>query len=392
MDRRQAATGGGVRVRARAGFKTIGFALATAAALAFPAFAAKAPEPRVFVGYYPSWMDAAADCGAASRLACVSRPITHVIVAFADPHFTWNGDMSSWSGSGLGFKAAPADVKAAIAVLHGRGLKVLLAVGGQTYLDWTALAAEGNGNTAGPITKALAHAVSQLGFDGLDVDDEQDGADASAIRTYRGAVLALRRAADLAGRNKLVALAAWSTGADCTPATGLAPCGGKASVWQGRAGRERLLFSDKDVVAQIDMVSVMSYDAGTAGYDAVRAFALYRDLLPARIIVNIGFETAPQGWGDATLVAHDADARCGGARVKADQFGTAVNRPYSVEGLLRAGPLTWRTTTNPRDGAMLWHLLKTQSLPMCGEKPAASPADIERAAAPFLAVEGRHVR
>ncbi|MDE2182925.1 MAG: hypothetical protein KGJ78_07885 [Alphaproteobacteria bacterium] len=356
------------------------------AILALAAASPSAAGERMFVGYYPSWMDAAnpADCGvdAASKLACVSPVYSHVIIAFAKPDFAWDG--ASWTDTGLDFKLPPAGVRRAVDALHRRNMRVLLAVGGQKYVNWAALAAEGKAGRSGPVTAALTRVVSDLDLDGLDVDYEaRDGA-VDQIGEYADAISAMRRAADQAGRGKILSLAGWSTGADCTAATGLEGCGGRASIWPTPVGRERLLFRDGDVLSKINIINIMSYDGGTESYDPVAAWKLYRDLVPSRIVVNIGFETAPQGWGDATLVINDDDAACRGAIVLADQFGETINRPYSVERLLESGPLAPRPNGNPRDGAMLWHLLKDQHLPACGPSAAASPREIETRAGALL--------
>jgi hypothetical protein len=353
-------------------------------------------QRRVFVGYYPSWLDpvlapSANGCdttqeGApASGLAFAPAAYSHIVIAFADPNFSWDGDMTSWAGSGLQFRASPVQVERAIDALHARKLRVLLAVGGAIYKNWTALAAEGRSRTAGPMTKALAHMVGALGLDGLDIDYEVEGADGAAIADYRDAIRALDTAVRLAGRGKLLTLAAWSIGADCTTATELSPCRGETSSWPGGfAGRERLTFADPNIVRMLSIVSVMSYDAGYENYDAVRAWTLYRALLPKRIVVNIGFEIAPEGWGGGRLVAEDAQAECPGSVIVADQFGEPVNQPYSVDRLIKAAPLSRRPHGNPQDGVMLWNILKNENLPDCGSLPVVSPKGLEAKAAAVL--------
>lgn len=361
-----------------------GAILATICFAASPALAAN----RALVGYYPSWICGSpvlADCDPAANLAQLSPAATHVILSFAQPDFAWDG--ASWTGTGLQFRKSPADMKPAIRALQARGVRVLLAVGGAKYLNWAPLAAESG--KAGPITKALAGAIAELGFDGLDVDDETDGTGPLEIAEYVGAIRAMHRAVTLAGAGKILTLAAWSTGADCTPQTGLAACGGKASQWQGRAGRERLLFRDRALLDALSMIDVMSYDAGTENFDPVVAYSLYRALVPSRVVVNIGLETAPEGWGDGKLVADNADAVCPGSVTVADQFGTAIGLPYSVERLIRSAPLAARANNNPRDGAMVWNLLKDQNLPQCGGKNAVSAEQLQSKARALL--DGRHV-
>lgn len=349
------------------GFARAGLAaLLLSSALAAPSLA---DERRALVGYYPSWFETPA-----AKLTATPPGYTHVILAFAKPDFAWNG--KDWTGTGLQFTAKPADIKQQIAALQTRGTKVVLAVGGATYLNWAPLAAEGG--SPGKYTAALAKFVTDMGLDGLDVDYETDGTGPKQIGEYRGAIRALSNAA----AGKMLSLAAWSTGADCTKATGTAPCGGKIGIWDGRTGRERLVFADAALFDKIAMINVMSYDAGVEEFDPVKAWSLYRTLIPATVTLNIGFETAPEGWGPARLVATDAKAVCAGARVKADQFGNPVNKPYSVERTLKDGPLS--SSTNTSDGAMLWHLLKSQKLPHCGHPVVVSPRELELTARVLL--------
>ena len=331
---------------------------------------AAAAERRALVGYYPSWFSATA-----AKLSATPASYTHVILAFAKPDFAWNG--KDWSGTGLQFAGTPDEVRRQIAALKARGIKVVLAVGGATYLNWAPLAAEAD--HPGTIAADLQKFVADMGLDGFDVDYETDGTGAKQIAEYRAAIRALSNAA---GPNHMLSLAAWSTGADCSKATGLAPCGGKTGVWDGRTGRERLVFADTSLFARLSMINVMSYDAGVDEFDPVEAWSLYRDLVPANITLNIGFEIAPEGWGPARLVADNAKAICPGAKIKADQFGNAVNKPYSVERALGDGPLS--STKNRQDGAMLWHIVKNQHLPSCGYSLAVSPRELELTARVLL--------
>jgi hypothetical protein len=341
-----------------------------AAALLIAAAAAHADERRALVGYYPSWFEATA-----AKLSGTPNAYTHVILAFAKPDFSWNS--KDWTGTGLQFTSSPDEVKRQIAVLQSRGTKVVLAVGGATFLTWGPLAAEAD--KPGKITAGLAKFVADMGLDGIDVDYETDGAGPQQIAEYRGAIRTLSNAT---GPGKMLSLAAWSTGADCSKATGTAPCGGRTGVWDGRTGRERLVFADSGLFAKLSMINVMSYDAGVDEFDPVAAWSLYRTLVPASVTLNIGFEIAPEGWGPARLVATNEKAVCPGARIKADQFGNPVNKPYSVERTLTDGPLS--SAANARDGAMLWHILKDQALPRCGRAAVVSPRELELTARVLL--------
>ena len=347
------------------------FAVGAALIAAIAMTASASAERRNFIGYYPSWLSVEA-----KPLAATSPAYSHVVVAFARPDFSWDG--KSWSGTGLQFDVPPAVIKTQIHALQARGTRVLLAVGGATYLQWAPLAAEAG--KAGAITAALTRFVEAMGFDGIDVDYERDGATPEVVGEYRAAIAALRQAAN----GKLLSLAAWSTGADCTPATDNTACGGQFTLAGGSAGRERLVLGDSETLSQIDVVNVMAYDAGVAQFDPVKAWKLYRALLPSRVTVNIGFEIAPEGWGGATLVQDDAAASCKSAKITQDQFGNQVHKSYSIQHGLLDGPLAPGPNSNAADGAMLWHIVKDQKLPRCGQRAVLSPQALEKAAAMLL--------
>jgi hypothetical protein len=215
--------------------------------------------------------------------------------------------------------------------------------------------------------------MKDLGFDGLDVDYE---ADANVTR-YANATRAMRKAVDIAGGGRILAVAGWSTGADCIAATSnMADCAGKLSYWGGNAGRERLLVRDHpDVAKMFDMVNVMSYDARYEHYDGVTAWNDYRNLFPSKTIVSIGLETSPEGWAGGNLVVNDADAQCEGSRNLQNQYGVNLNLPYSVNRYTMAVKNSNHANRNARDGSMLWSILKTAN-GSCGSAALASPGTI----------------
>jgi hypothetical protein len=346
------------------------FLALAAAAFAAPALAqsdlppealSTKPDGRYYTGYYPSWSDNWFDATgktpgqvyAVSKFARIPATYTHVNASFANPNFSWGGlAANSWSGTGIDFTATPKDIKAA--------------VGGATYNDWSPLAAEGAAGS-GPRITALANIMKDLGFDGLDVDYEAD----ADITRYANSTRALRKAVDLAGGGRILAVAGWSTGADCIAATSNMPdCAGKLSYWGGNAGRERLLVRDHpDVAKMFDVVNVMSYDARYEHYDGVMAYKQYRKLFGKNTVVSIGFEPAPEGWAGGILVVNNADAQCTGSRILQDQYGKNLDSPYSVARFNMAVKKSKSPNKNPHDGAMIWSILKTAS-GSCGKKSA----------------------
>lgn len=336
-------------------------------------------------GYFPSWSDTwysyttDAQLLSVSKLAQVSTtPYTDVYLAFALPNFAWSGlANNSWSGTGLNFTAAPQDVAQAIRLLHNAGQRVVLSVGGATYnAGWGTLAAEAGkamGVATAPTKTALAQFLVDLKIDGLDVDYEVNGADAATVSQYAQAIQAMREAVDAAiatdNRARVLALAGWSTGADYTAQITNPANPTQISYWGGSAGRERLTFSSKvttgaytgkTVGSLLNILNVMSYDAGYQHYDPALAYDEYRKIMPSSVSVSGGLEIAPESWGGAILVVHNTDAGQTGTVVQSDQYGNILNVPYSVQRL-GSHILSNTVNANSNDGLMVWDLLLTQS-------------------------------
>jgi outer membrane biosynthesis protein TonB len=344
---------------------------------------------RHLVGYFGSWEEAYfnyagwsgtpmtdAQLLAASKLAQTSNtPYTDVCLAFAQPNFSWSGlTANSWSGTGLGFSATPKDIVQSIRLVHNAGKKVILSVGGATYPNWTALAGEAGksmGAATAPTKTALAQFLVDLNVDGLDVDYEIDGADATNVAQYAHATQAMREAVDAATaidhRSRGLTLAAWSTGADYTAQAPNPSNPSQVSYWGGSAGRERQMLTSKvtagaytgqQVATLVNVLSVMSYDAGCQHYDPVVAYDQYRALMPAQAAVCLGLEIPQESWGGATLVINNSEASATGTVVVQDQYNRTVNAPYSVE---RDARHVAASTVDPADGLMVWEMLKTTS-------------------------------
>jgi len=336
-----------------------------------------------YVGYFPSWSDTEYDSIneegqpysdeiiiQKSRLARVPNYFTHVILAFVKPDLSFNG--SNFTGTGFNFPATLSGVKRAVQILQGKNQKVLLAVGGATYNNWSTLADEAGIEIDSTVyKKALKNLLLYLGADGLDVDFELGGGPQSAeAAMYAKSIVAMREVVDSVnadGGNCILSLAAWSTGADYaygnTDRTGWS--GEGYSYWSGSAGRERDVFlrdagayssnySSIKIRDIINEVSVMSYDARFENYDPVKAYDLYRAIYPDGHL-NIGLETAPEGWAGAVLVCYNSDASAEGTIVLKDQEGNTVNQPYSVERFVS------HAKNDPKAGAMLWSIWKDSS-------------------------------
>ena len=76
-------------------------------------------------------------------------------------------------------------------------------------------------------------------------------------------------------------------------------------------------------------------------------------------------------------MVEDADAQCTGSRNLQDQYGAVLNAPYSVARYTGAVLASTSGKRNPRDGAMLWAIIKPAS-GSCGSAALASPGTVGR--------------
>ncbi len=323
---------------------------------------------RMAVGYLPSWginWFSSATAGA-SQIATIPEIYTHAMIAFAQPDLTFNG--TDWTGTGIEFSMDLDAVCTAVDLLHARGQKIFLAVGGSGYNNWDALTAEqGMAISATVHKKALYDLMLVLDLDGLDIDYESD---IDLIR-YRKSILAMHEVVEAVGGGKKLSLAAWSSGADCTAATSSDPwCSGQGiSWWDGKApnvGRELRVFRslvDSGYILEdlFAFVSVMSYDGGTSQFSPVTFWENYRRIYAGPL--NLGMELAPESWGGAELVASNIQAQACSATsiIQGDSYQADGTINYSVEEL----SVFIKTQPQDKAGVMLWALYDTTTGATC---------------------------
>jgi chitinase len=193
-------------------------------------------------------------------------------------------DGVNFSGTGLDFSSDPSVIKSAIALLKARNpkTKVLIAVGGATYTAF-------NNLNAG----AVAKFVQAFNLDGVDLDYEPSNPNCSnfgpnlSCKTdaeYINSVQSLRAALP---RPLLLTTAVWSTGA-----YGQGEWIGAQPAGQYSGVAVNML---KSVGNLLDMVNIMSYDAGTT-YDPKQAFFAYASLYDKKRL-TLGVQVAPEAWG-----------------------------------------------------------------------------------------------
>ena len=243
------------------------------AALLTPAHADAPARP--FLAYHSSWYEVRTERPEDTSLARLPAYLTHVALSFAKPDLTYAGDLDL-TGTGLQYPYSGAVLKQAIALLKARnpGISVLVAVGGSTYGGWDKLN-----------ESALALLVRDLGADGVDIDYEPANPScvtlsgkvhcADDARTIR--IVERIRAA--LPRPLTITTAVWSVGAYGEGAFANSP---PASPWRGVA----LALLRSPAAAHLDLVSIMSYDAGPA-FRADEALRAYREVWKGPLALGV---------------------------------------------------------------------------------------------------------
>jgi hypothetical protein len=317
------------------------------------------------IGYLPTWSLEGFHTAdyASSQIATIDELYSHVVISFAKPDMTFNG--TNFVGTGVEFASHLEGVKKAVEVLQQRGVKVLLAVGGATYNNWDPLANEqGLEISATTHKKALRAFIDALNLDGIDVDYEVSGADSVNVERYYKSILALK---EVVG-DKLLTMAGWSTGADCTAATSHhSDCQGKVSYWGNSAGRERILFKkfrDNGYIVEelFDYVAIMTYDGGLNRFDPINLFENYQAIYNGPLAM--GFEIPSEAWGGAELVVTNAEAEVcqWTSMISGDSYSSGGSkRHYSMERLVNF------VNSTPNSGVMLWSLYEPKYGTSCTE-------------------------
>lgn len=221
---------------------------------------------RPFLAYLTSWTEVKTDKPGETRLARLPGYISHVALGFVKPDLTYAGGLDL-SGTGLLFPFSGQVLKAAIAELKHRHprVRVLLAVGGWDHFGWD-----------GRNFDALARLVKDLGADGVDLDYETPNA--GCIRTPAGPVACADDARSIAvlkdlrravPRPLVLSVAGWSVGAYGEGSFAEAPPRNGPYVGM------MLAMLRAPAATGIDLVSIMSYDAGPL-YRPEEAFRAYR--------------------------------------------------------------------------------------------------------------------
>jgi chitinase len=156
----------------------------------------------------------------------------------------------------------------------------------------------------------VAAFVNDFGLDGVDLDFEpanpgcgnaggsvrcaSDGQFVNAVNAMRGAL----------ARPRWVSIASWSTGAYGEGAWAAAPPQGSPYM-----GMSLAVF--RSAAAALDLVNVMSYDAGPA-YNPVQALQAYQNYFHGQIAM--GIEVPPEAWGGHVETIGELDQLAGAVK------------------------------------------------------------------------------
>jgi chitinase len=259
------------------------------------------PSGKLLVGYYQTWSDTWKANGADTVLAHLPAYVGVVNLAFMQPNTSYTQGSLSLGGTGIGVPYDGPTLRAAIAALHANSpsTKIMLSVGGATYATWSAFNAQ-----------AIAAFVGDFGIDGVDIDYEPSNPNCvstsgsvscpSSDSEYVTVVNAMRSAMP---RPKWLSMAAWSVGAYGEGPWASAPPTGSAYM-----GIALAVFKDAAASAALDLVNVMSYDAGTS-YSPAQALQAYQHYFSGRIAM--GIEVPPEAWGGHVETLPEIDALAG---------------------------------------------------------------------------------
>lgn len=216
------------------------------------------------------------------------------------PDTTYTGGIT-FSGTGLQFSSDATVVKDGITALKKRnpGTNVLVAVGGATYSsNFKAINAQG-----------IASFVNAFGLDGVDIDYEPAApncrmaapkgqivcdTDSEYIATVRALRAALPRPA-------IISLAGWSIGAYGE--------GAFATVLPQGQYTGFSLNMLRAVGDQLDLVNIMSYDAGTE-YSPQQALDAYQTYYPSPGQLTLGISVPNEVWGNHVTSVDQVNSLC----------------------------------------------------------------------------------
>lgn len=215
--------------------------------------------------YFESWADQA------DFNALCSVTADKVFLCFVDPNCTYKKSQGTWNGTGFSFKIDFQQVRKAIGILHAKGTKVYISVGGATY------------NFQYYKPQNVVDLLNDLEADGVDIDFEP----LNPVASQDLLIDIIQKTKPLLG-GKSLSVAGFAAG--CLPPL------------VGDSYRGSMIKVLQQVGDKIDFINLMNYDAGK-GWDYKGAYVSYKMYYSKQIF--FGLEVGPQGWGDALLTLDD---------------------------------------------------------------------------------------
>jgi len=248
-------------------------------------------DARNFAVYYQSWSAHWVSNGSQAGLAQLPSYANVVLVAFMNPDCQYQGNYNL-AGTGLQFPYDGPTFKQAVDALRRNhpATRILVSIGGAAFSNWDSANAS-----------CAAAFIRDFNLDGVDIDYEptnpncqitSQGVHCTSDQDYIS-IINKYRAAVPKGKQLLTA-AVFSVGAygegqfandqPISPNTGVA------------------LAMLKQNGQQLDMINVMSYDAGDS-YVPSRALQAYSYYYNG--IINMGVEVPPEAWGGHIYTVSD---------------------------------------------------------------------------------------
>jgi len=294
-----------------------------------PLASCKLPSGNLYVGYFASWAESSATTGSKATLANIPSYVNIINLSFMKPDVTYTGNLDI-SKTGLKFPYNGKILREAIAILKKKNpnTKVLISVGGGTYISWGLLN-----------ETAIAQFVEDFDLDGVDIDFEPS--DPRCV-FYNGNVACQTDAQflDIVTRFRtvfpqptLLTIAASGIGA-----YGQGDFVKSKPHWSGCGVTVNLLLSD--VGKTLDIVNIMAYDVSQPPYNPKEALRAFQSIYSGKVV--LGLEIAPEGAGNHTLTLSEVSSLA----------------DYVLQ--------------EKAAGLMLWHLQKTPGGTISDSNPDAS--------------------
>lgn len=222
--------------------------------------------------YFESWEDYWADKVEDCALAKIEGA-THVFLSFVYPNCGYKKSQGTWYDTGLEFTCDFQIIRQSIKRLQSRGIKVILSVGGASYISWEKF---------NPLSIALL--CYDLEADGFDLDYEP-------INYFEKELFieCIKKMKPFCVSGQTLSIAGFAGGC-LTP--------------EQQPYRGTLIPVLEECKNLLDFVNIMNYDAGK-DWDYHAAYRSYEEVVDRKTPLNWGLQVGKQGWGDALLTEKD---------------------------------------------------------------------------------------